>query len=853
MRRSGARHNDRNTSRANTQFSVSIDPATISYPIPHPQPEFEHVQTLGYQSGPLDSQSTVSFKEPHQVPTSSSKPSRADSRRQKPSKAVRQDLLPILNHKYSFSRTSTFSSAKDWEPPSKYPDDERSTRGDANGNGTGNQSLYSSQAERTYLPPWALLGPSLAALLLTAGLATAMVVWIQSHKLPLRSEGVIFVREGAEEEPDRLYTDDTLGKDRALRFNTQIAHSIGLSFSTIISTLVGFSVYPLMSLIAYSLAIDWLVLQSQVAESPSMDLQEKLPTPLQYSLLLQICGANTVHAVVDTVRHMLHGKGSRVKVPPMLRKALAWLVTLLLLNTIIGWTDFALHETVKVVQVIHIDETPQAMGFGMQLNTTLCPPRPDSYLPCKVEADTDGVGFNFAEDFDEVVDEGFLVSTGLSDKYTLSTLNQLRVIPREEVDGDGDEDDLLRRELSVDKADEEDTIVFVTSPTVQRTNMFRARTIGTQSQCTLINTKCRSTVHSFDCSNLGYPNISLNANPGMESRIYVDPQDLPSADLSAEEDYMTSSVPVQVFATFQQPSKANFARTGLSEMRQGHVRWAYAVASCNLTFYEIDLSFFNGTYSIRHSAGADGAIVRDLSGPLLVGEDDHAFGASLAPSVGRVDRQDFEKLMAFLLSHGALSLAAGMLEPLAVEVRTFEEVLASQYPKAELYFYFTILYTYAAVAILLFFQAWSTSSDCVTYDDAETGETVRVPAGLLAQTILMDPGHLIAAHFNHNKQSSDKELDRAATLVDGVADNPNLAAMRRTTSTSLLKLFDEPEHEERLVVGLESSGRGFGVWPMSQALGAVGKDYSLNSERGQGLLRARSLFGHRHHTEEQRQ
>lgn len=115
------------------------------------------------------------------------------------------------------------------------------TQGSAAGNWTppGHQhTLYASSGSKRFVPPLMLLGPVLAVLFLTAGLATGMGLWVWTHKLPLTSDGVIYVREGSEE-VDTDYTDSTLGNNNTLSFNTQINHATTLSISSVISTLVG--------------------------------------------------------------------------------------------------------------------------------------------------------------------------------------------------------------------------------------------------------------------------------------------------------------------------------------------------------------------------------------------------------------------------------------------------------------------------------------------------------------------------------------------------------------------------------------------------------------------------------------
>lgn len=101
-----------------------------------------------------------------------------------------------------------------------------------------------------------------------------------------------------------------------------------------------------MSLVAYSLAADWLFLQAKVASSSSVNVIEELPTPLQYTLLVQLCSTQW-SALVDSLHHVLGGKGSKAHVPKILIKAMIWLTVLLSLTSAVGWTDFWLHETTK--------------------------------------------------------------------------------------------------------------------------------------------------------------------------------------------------------------------------------------------------------------------------------------------------------------------------------------------------------------------------------------------------------------------------------------------------------------------------------------------------------------------------
>lgn len=77
-----------------------------------------------------------------------------------------------------------------------------------------------------------LLVPVVVVLILTAGLASCMLYWVWSHKLPLESPGVIYVREGFEDEIGREYKDSSRSSNGTLTFNTEISHTTTLSFSS---------------------------------------------------------------------------------------------------------------------------------------------------------------------------------------------------------------------------------------------------------------------------------------------------------------------------------------------------------------------------------------------------------------------------------------------------------------------------------------------------------------------------------------------------------------------------------------------------------------------------------------------
>jgi len=134
----------------------------------------------------------------------------------------------------------------------------------------------------------------------------------------------------------------------------------------------------------------------------------------------------------------------------------------------------------------------------------------------------------------------------------------------------------------------------------------------------------------------------------------------------------------------------------------------------------------------------------------------------------------------------------------------------------------------------------------------------------------MDPSHLIATHLSKAQQhahhattaslsamlahagpsASSLHLANPEAKLSHQSSAPpvfNRQAVIRTAATSLLDLFDEPSQQERVVVGLESNGRGFGVWPVSNAGGAI----SSGNGKRDSMLRARMIWSTRDRNDNQ--
>ncbi|CAD6886088.1 unnamed protein product [Tilletia controversa] len=736
--------------------------------------------------------------------------------------------------------------------------------------------LHASHSGRRFVPPLMLLGPVLGVLFLTAGLATGMAIWIKVHMLPLTSDGVVYIREGAETEGDRTYHDPVLGNAATLRFEEQIAHATTLSISSAISTLVGNSVFPLMGLVTYSLASSWLQLQTDIARHRSMALAEQLPTPLQYALLTQICGANSFEAVYNTMRHMIRSRSTRTTVPSILKQAFAWLVSLLLLTTAITGLDIYLHETMRTVEVLDISPVVTMRNFSWALNTTLCDSSTLSLSqpPCLVGppllADTLptwAAQGDFAPEY--VGPEGWLVANNASKTHAI------RTVATAELPGN----------------ETPQNLAFVVSPLVRTEDIFKSKSIGLSSHCRMITRDCKPSAQSFDCAGAGEPQMSVSTTTttypsgaqgsNLASNLYVSlPNGTAMLGTAAMSGAQSNPVPVSALMTYSIQLTVGAETEGFEnfvvgdDKTTGQATWMYGALACSLHAYDLEMSHFNDSYTLENTTLlSDPGLLHALSGPLISGSITDAVASSLARVAGRVSAKEYADMFSLELSYNTLAFASGMLSAEPVSVNSWESILASQYSTAALLAYLALLYTYALCAVVLFFWAWGMSSDCVEYDDPTTGVRKAVPAVVLAQRQLMDAGHIIAQQLGNGSGGggSKPEPQPYPFLMDSTAMTPSTSqttmysdsekalgfvskearaattmamakseAAIRTVSTELLGLFDESAHVERVVVGLEASGRGFGVWPVRSAKGAVGQD----GRNRESLLRTDNLFWH---------
>lgn len=335
----------------------------------------------------------------------------------------------------------------------------------------------------------------------------------------------------------------------------------------------------------------------------------------------------------------------------------------------------------------------------MALNETTCSNSKNLTSPACLISPSLNAGlplFAQTSDYEKtyVAEEGWLTSRNASKEHGVLTMNDVDSGPGSELDG----------------------LSYVINPKSHRQDIYMASTIGLKTECKVITSSCKADEQSFNCSNVNRPEL--------QSQVTGSSQNVPFNNLASalylidsSNNYVGSSSTVaassnpfklSVLMSFSLPgggSMKDLKKDGFVSYQVGPSTYAYSLAECSLTFKDLNLDYFNSTYSIAQDDGiknSSSSIAHALSGPVLAGLVTSLALDPLGKLIGRVGKEEFETTLSNDLSQNVLAMASGLLQSTNVEVRSWEDILASQYDKLPLYIYLGLLYIYAAVAVFLF-------------------------------------------------------------------------------------------------------------------------------------------------------
>ncbi|PBK87288.1 hypothetical protein ARMGADRAFT_1034858 [Armillaria gallica] len=210
----------------------------------------------------------------------------------------------------------------------------------------------------------AVIIPGILIFIACAGLASSLLVWLQSRRVesPIFRDDPYFLNalvaiEGTST-PHRR-DDGSLESDTTM---------YGLAMSALSAQLVALTVPFLLGLLGYRLASMWILAQEK-------ERTESMPTAAQYGLLVKLCGSANIFSAYETMRYLKRGRERRSKAPSSLTFALTILVLAIVLNHLLSAADLWLHTTASTFIHSSITEfdAESMPAIGTKINLTACP------------------------------------------------------------------------------------------------------------------------------------------------------------------------------------------------------------------------------------------------------------------------------------------------------------------------------------------------------------------------------------------------------------------------------------------------------------------------------------------------
>ncbi|KAF8201217.1 hypothetical protein K438DRAFT_1821617 [Mycena galopus ATCC 62051] len=212
--------------------------------------------------------------------------------------------------------------------------------------------------------------PLLLSLVATAGVASCLIGWLLSRR--------VFSPSSADE--DATFRGALIAAE-GRHSDADVTTMYGLAISTVAVHVVAFTTPVVLGVYSYWLASMWIRNQEN-------GRTDAMPTPVQYGLLVGLCGSSGLMNVYDAAKYMLQPRMKRPAISSLLFSAFTAVAAILFINYALSIADLWLHTTASTFT--HTDITPILTDslalVGSQLNTTLCPGPVLAYvLPSNVQ------------------------------------------------------------------------------------------------------------------------------------------------------------------------------------------------------------------------------------------------------------------------------------------------------------------------------------------------------------------------------------------------------------------------------------------------------------------------------------
>lgn len=611
-----------------------------------------------------------------------------------------------------------------------------------------------------------LLFPTLVVIVPTAGLASALLGWVLWYRV---------------NETDASLTDTgafLLDEGTKIKEGLESARLTGLTISALAAAVTTFTAPFLVGLFAYQMAGSWLAASGGSFGTSRARKEDGLPTPLQFGILMNLLSTSGINSLFVSIKYALRNKKNKFSVPPIFQQSIFVCLIVYVLTHVCSGVDIWLHTTTATVVANFTESLPMPFPYGISQNT--CKPYPDP-----LQEGTRKCLFEVQGQWTGSIGDGRIVASNNSATLrpiTLAASNDLAVLVK---------------------------------PNVQARVAFNMTTFGARAICSSLNANlCKPSTSDVVCTKSNdFPFVDGSLDMGIpgygqsQSYIFTSTCDgcVPKIQNYTEAGQVVPSkrsknpIDARIQFVWGMPGDMRFYDNWPNPAinRLGTLA-ATVLANCSLGFYNVTLSYKDGSYSLVNEALSDTWLSDGLSGPTLV----NLYGSRLLVNIEGVamglKSNTTDEVMALLrqeLGRLALGSAAEITDqtiPTLSQSQTSQKLLG-RYPMAPTIAMIAILYLYAFVGLVLGLVAMTVTARSPHITEPRTGATVS--AIELAQLRLTQPLTLVASLF----PSADDE-SRAT----------------RSATTTAVELFDERSGASvnRVRVGFSRVGsqNEFGAW-----------------------------------------
>ncbi|KAJ8521840.1 hypothetical protein ONZ45_g1529 [Pleurotus djamor] len=411
-----------------------------------------------------------------------------------------------------------------------------------------------------------------------------------------------------------------------------------LSISQLGSHLILITIAPLMGVVAVTAASSWLAAQTHA------NSQASLPTPAQYTLLLQMCMSANLPSLWFATNYAFTSSSKRASLPSIFSKVFSSLLIAFIFSHGIGVFDFLLHTgTTAEPFLIDFSSPVSPLSLGREVNLTTCPGPQEAMpnAPCQATFSAQGLPSWGSR---EVLLEGGSTASNISQSNFVISL------PSTPEKGTGDVSE----------------VGVVVTPSVDLSIAFTAQTIGMGASCQAIEaSKCNISGPGlaqqgvgFNCSEAGFPYIWQPVSAVED--------DSPKLTVNGSGNFLQiPSTPFTLWAklVYADQLSRKMESDGYTFLNSYAKGFRAVLINCEVTSYEVTISYRNGTYSLVSATPGSFNLTSALSGALMFGLDIPGRMNSFAQTfLTGMTSPEFAGIVARELSKSSLAWSAGLLQ-----------------------------------------------------------------------------------------------------------------------------------------------------------------------------------------------